>query len=168
MISTVSFSLHTEIPPSLQAFLPEEQRELVEDSIRLLEFHEKNSSVRYSDYSFIIFPLAKSYEGFLKLFFFQLGIVNKEAYFGRHFRIGRSFNPDLVYHLRDKTWLYDDVVRVCGEEAAREMWSIWLEGRNHLFHFFPKEKHKVSLVEAKILLRRFLSVMTFAVESMSA
>lgn len=153
----------SEVPQSVQQFLPPEIAELVDDSLRLWQFHHEHSSqLELNDYSFIIFPLAKAYEGYLKIFFFQTGILQKDVYHARNFRIGRSFNPDLVPRLRDELWLYDDVARMCGEDVARELWQIWLDARNHLFHFFPGDRYVLTLKDANNLLHRVLDAMALA------
>ncbi len=146
----------------MRAFLPSELAELVDDSLQLHQVVQSIEATQFNDYSFVVFPLAKVYEGFLKLLFFQLGLVKKEVYYARHFRIGRSFNPDLVPRLRDESWLYDDVARLCGEGLARELWEVWLAGRNHLFHFFPGDRYLLNRNESGQLINRLLAAMESA------
>lgn len=147
------------VPTAVRAFLPPDLAELAEDSLHLQDFLTASGKPEFNDYSFVVFPLAKVYEGFLKIFFFQLGVVKKDVYHDRHFRIGRSFNPDLYPRLRDESWLFDDVVRLCGEPLAREMWQVWLDARNHLFHFFPGDRYVLSLSESQVLIDRLLTAM---------
>jgi len=40
----------------------------------------------FHDYSFIVFPIAKAYEGFLKKMFFDLGFITEEDYRGKRFK----------------------------------------------------------------------------------
>jgi hypothetical protein len=150
------------VPPTVRAFLPPELAELVEDSLLLHRNAAVSENGVFNDYAFVVFPLAKAYEGFLKIFFFQLGVVKKDVYHARHFRIGRSFNPDLHPNLRDASWLYDDAVRLCGEDVARELWQIWLDARNHLFHFFPADRYVLTNQEAGVLIGRLLAAMQAA------
>lgn len=96
------------------------------------------------DYSFVVFPAAKAYEGFLKRYLYESGLIERKVYLSRRFRIGRALNPDIARAHRDKHWHYDDLTRLCGETTARQMWQAWLECRNHLFHFFPDEAHHAS------------------------
>ncbi len=117
----------------------------------------------YSDYSFVVFPMAKAYEGFLKRFFLELQLISRETYESRRFRIGRAFNPDLGQNLRDEWWIFDDVAQVCGLELAREMWQAWLECRNRVFHYFPTEHRPLSLAAAEAKLRQLIMVMEGAV-----
>lgn len=118
---------------------------------QLLE-RERSSVLKFSDYSFVIFPFAKAYEGFLKQFLFQQGLITESVYMGNKFRIGRSLNPDIRESQRDEWWLYDDVVLYCGDKLARDLWDTWIESRNHVFHYFPKTLHTYSLdkIESKI------------------
>ncbi|OGV97300.1 hypothetical protein A2W24_06350 [Microgenomates group bacterium RBG_16_45_19] len=102
-----------------------------------------------SDYGFVIFSAAKAYEGFLKSFFYQLGLISRQQYGDEHWRIGRALNPDLPYRLRDETWLYDDVATTCGEKTARLWWETWRTSRNQVFHYFPDHDQWVTLGEAR-------------------
>ena len=54
----------------------------------------------FHDYSFVVFPTAKAYEGFLKKMFFDLGFITEEDYRGKRFRIGKALNPFLEKNLR--------------------------------------------------------------------
>lgn len=98
-----------------------------------------------SDYSFIVFPLAKAYEGFLKDFLFNLGLISERLYRSHRFRIGRALNPDVRYEQRDDEWVYDNVGQLCGPDFARDVWDAWLVCRNQLFHFFPTETSNLNL-----------------------
>lgn len=154
-----------QISPSVKEFLSSELNSGVEDSLSLLAMVKQNpDSLDVSDYSFVVFPMAKAYEGFLKLYFKKRGMLNEKHFRSRHFRIGRSFNPDLPTKYKDEVWLYDDVSRLCGESIARQMWEIWIDGRNHLFHFFPNGKYQLSLAEADLLVNRFLQIMEQALQ----
>ncbi len=132
------------------------QRELVDTSIQLLEiFEAPQSPLSLSDYGCVVFPMAKAFEGFLKKFFLDLGLITPELYNSKKFRIGRAFNPDVHQGQRDLFWIYDDVARACDQAVARELWDAWLVGRNQVFHYFPDEKGRLSLADAK---RRVLAM----------
>lgn len=100
------------------------------------------------DYAFVVFSLAKAYEGFLRDFFFHHHLISAEDYQGKHFRIGRSFNPDLPPRMRNDVWIYDDVERLRSPEIARQLWQAWIDGRNHLFHYYPHTKYVLSYEQA--------------------
>ena len=128
-------------------YLDVHQQELVNVSFSLLE--KKDALLDIKDFSFMVFPMSKAYEGFLKKVFYDLYLINKETYLGRRFRIGRAFNPDIRSHQRDEDWLYDDVELQFGREVARQLWETWLVCRNRVFHYFANEQQALSFDEAK-------------------
>lgn len=143
-------------------FLTPWQRQLVETTAKLIDQHRDNSNM--VDYSFIVFPMSKAYEGFLKKFLYDLNLIDKKTYEGRRFRIGRALNPDVVKHQRDQYWLYDDVERICSEQTARDLWLAWLHCRNRVFHFFPKDKGLLNLDQALGKVKKIADAMSAAVK----
>lgn len=129
------------------AQLPTWQQELISISLELYEREERLHS-SFTDYSFILFPLGKAYEGFLKQYLFDLGLISAVTYGDKRFRIGRAINPDVSPAKRDEWWLYDDIRRLCGNEIAAALWRTWLECRNQVFHYFPHQEKRMSLTEA--------------------
>jgi hypothetical protein len=104
---------------------------------------------KFHDYSFIVFPAAKAYEGFLKKIFLDMGFISEGDYYGKHFRIGKALNPDLEYRYRDEGWVYGKLKHFCqGEALPARLWKTWKESRNLLFHWFPDEKNVVTHNEA--------------------
>lgn len=102
----------------------------------------------FHDYSFIVFPAAKAYEGYLKKVFLDSGFITEEDYFGKHFRIGKSLNPSLPKKIR-KEGVYDKIVVHCGGKALADyLWETWRLSRNLTFHWFPDEKNALTLDEA--------------------
>jgi hypothetical protein len=103
----------------------------------------------FRDYSFVVFPAAKAYEGSLKKVFLDLGFITEDDYFGKRFRIGKALNPNLEKMYRSES-VYDKLVKYCGGKVlADELWNTWIESRNLVFHWFPREKNAVSLPEAE-------------------
>ncbi len=102
----------------------------------------------FHDYSFVVFPAAKAYEGFLKKLFLELNFITEEDYYGKHFRIGKALNPSLPKELR-REGVYDKIVSYCqGEGLAERLWETWRLSRNLTFHWFPNEKNAITLAEA--------------------
>lgn len=102
----------------------------------------------FDDYSFVVFPAAKAYEGFLKKLFLDLKFITPEDYYGKHFRIGKALNPSLEKELR-REGVYDKIVQYCqGRELADNLWNTWKLSRNLTFHWFPNEKNAITLAEA--------------------
>ena len=130
-------------------YLPHDLQESLELSLYLADTSSKWSK-QFHDYSFIVFPAAKSYEGFLKKLFLDLGFLNENEYLGKTFRIGKALNPDLEKRFRkDDDWIYKKLVHYCGgPELPNKLWQTWKESRNLLFHWFPNEKNVVTHNEA--------------------
>ncbi len=119
----------------------------------------------FHDYSFIVFPAAKGYEGFLKKLFLDLGFISENDYYGKHFRIGKALNPSLEKELREKEGVYDRIKELCnGEDLANKLWMCWKECRNLLFHWFPNEKNAVTLTEAKDRVNLIIETIDMAFE----
>jgi hypothetical protein len=144
-------------------FLDPEGKDLVAQSVTLLLREERLRS-SLSDYTFVVFPMAKAYEGFIKKFLYQLGVLDQVWYLSTTFRIGRALNPDLPAHQRDAHWLYDDVANMCTHAVAKQLWDTWLSCRNHLFHYIPEGSFETTtLPEAKLKLLKLSETMTAAI-----
>lgn len=128
-------------------YLEEDLRELLEQSFQLID-DVPNWKYQFHDYSFIVFPAAKAYEGFLKKMFLDLNFITQEDYYGRHFRIGKALNPQLEKKFRSES-VYDKVVDYCGKNLGDQLWDTWKTCRNLVFHWFPDEKRAIQFSEAK-------------------
>jgi len=136
-------------------YAEEPVRDLIQESYYLLEKAEPG----LHDYSYIVFPIAKAFEGFLKKIFLDLKFISKRQYLGDRFRIGRSLNPNLPVRYR-WDWVFGKLTAVCGsEELPRKMWQAWKNARNETFHYFPQHSRFVSLNEARMLVEEVLGVM---------
>jgi len=133
-------------------------RELLSQSFFLLDDISK-SGRKFNDYSFIVFPAAKAYEGFLKFVFWQKGFITKEDYYGTRFRIGKALNPQLEEKYRAES-VYDRIVVSCGgKELADKLWDTWRLCRNLVFHWFPEETKFLDLSEARERLAMIVGAM---------
>ena len=127
-------------------YLGHDLQELLMQSNFLLE---KAKDISAHDYSFVVFPAAKAYEGFLKKLFYELNLITDEDYFGKHFRIGKSLNPNLPKGIRSKE-VYGELVKFTGNSSlADSLWETWRACRNLTFHWFPDEKNAITLPEAE-------------------
>jgi hypothetical protein len=144
-------------------YLTDWQVQLVEVTDQLVEQYSFNQE-ELVDYSFLIFPMAKAYEGFLKKFFLDLRLIDRETYEGRRFRIGRALNPDVSINQRDRHWLYSSIEEVCSPETAAQLWKGWLQCRNKVFHFFPKDKGLLTYEQAVKKIEQLNLAMSTAVE----
>ena len=149
---------------ALWQYLSTHQQELIEDGERLFE-EALTQTQPLHDYSYLIFPYAKAYEGFLKKLFFDLGFIDEQTYRGERFRIGRALNPSLEKALRYES-IYDKLVGYCGgRDLADELWHVWKKGRNLLFHYFPHNVNKLTFAKAQDIRDEMLSAMSQALSS---
>ena len=124
----------------------------------------------FHDYSFVVFPAAKAYEGFLKKVFLDMKFITNEDYHGKRFRIGKALNPFLEKEYRNSESVYDKLVKYCrglpagrqGKELADKLWEAWTQGRNTVFHWFPDEKRAISFQEAEEKIKLIISAMDMA------
>lgn len=129
-------------------FLSPDLKELLSQSFFLLE-DVSNSRTKFNDYSFVVFPAAKAYEGFLKSVFLERGFISKEDYYGSRFRIGKALNPQLEEKYRNES-VYDRIATSCGgKELADLLWETWRLCRNLVFHWFPEKTEFLSLSDAR-------------------
>lgn len=126
------------------------QRGLVKQAYRLLEESGTRNQESGEDFSFVVFPMAKAFEGFLKKVFLEKGLIDQKTYNGDRFRIGKALNPNMPQKHRGRWWLWDDLVKMCdSDEVAKVLWKAWRECRNQIFHYFPGHTEAISLSEAK-------------------
>jgi hypothetical protein len=119
----------------------------------------------FHDYSFIVFPAAKAYEGFLKKVFLDMGFITDDDYRGKRFRIGKALNPFLEKKYREGESVYDKIVNHCGgKELADTLWEAWTNGRNIVFHWFPDEKRAVPFKDAEEKIKQIVIAMDKAFE----
>lgn len=121
------------------------QKNLLADVRTIMSHLQKNS---INDYSFLVAPAAKAYEGYLKDFFLKIGIIDRRQRVSTHFRVGKTLNPSLRFKrfsVFQKLTDIDDN----GEELAEILWDGWKFGRNEILHYFPKNLKKLTLDQAK-------------------
>ena len=143
-------------------FLQDDLKELLRESLTL---EEKVSSwnEKFHDYSFVVFPAAKAYEGYLKIIFLKMGFINENDYYGKHFRIGKALNPSLNTKFNQEESVYKKLLNFCkGNEIPDSLWNAWKVSRNLLFHWFPNEKNAISFSEAKERIEVILKAMDSA------
>lgn len=144
-------------------YVTPELRSLLETGIELYVRHSQAAN-GLPDYSFIVFPVSKAYEGFLKQYLYDIDLIDKDTFNSRRFRIGRALNPDVSKNQRDEHWLYDDLAQACGPDVAKQLWETWLYCRNRVFHHFPKEAQPISLDKVERYLHMLFDSMENALE----
>ncbi len=144
-------------------YLSEDLVGLIEDGERLLiECHSLSGKV--SDYSYLVFPFAKAYEGFLKHYFLDLGLIDEADFYGDDIRIGRILNPFFI----DKDFsVYAKLKKMQnGEDLVHQLWKIWIKGRNQVFHDFPHNFRRLSKEESAEIIDEFIKAMEAAAGSL--
>lgn len=137
--------------------LPQDQQELLHQSLDLLEDMRLHPR-QFFDYSFVVMPAAKAYEGFIKDSLFHLGLISERLYKGTRFRVGKSLNPELdklPQYKQDA--LYQELIAVFQDETVpRRLWQTWKQCRNRTFHYFAKERKTMTLDIAQDRVKQIL------------
>src|SRR5437868_4513369 len=142
----------------LWQYLSTPQRVLAGDGASLLSDSIHHKDEEPTDYSYLVFPYAKLYEGFLKEFFVDLGIIDERDYISDHYRIGKALSPNLVRRLGNRS-AYGQVEERFGKDLATRLWHTWKNGRNMVFHYFPHNYRALSLEQAKTLITLIVETM---------
>lgn len=143
-------------------YLNSTQQKLIKQSFQFLQWAKK-TKLKIFDYSFIVMPAAKAYEGFLKKLFYDLGLITFEDMHFDYFRVGKALNPEIKkYKNWQKEFLFEKISQKCGQKTAFFLWQTWKESRNKLFHYFFLEKQFFSLRTAEERLKKIISAMETA------
>lgn len=146
----------------LWQYLSPEQRKLAEDGQLLIDDRKLHPNEQLSDYSYLVFPFAKLYEGFLKQLFRDIRVIDERDYKSDHFRIGKVLSPNLAGRLgRRSAWA--QIEQRFGSELANRLWNTWKEGRNLVFHYFPHNYRALEFSQAAALTESILRTMDAAV-----
>lgn len=144
-------------------YLSPSKRVLAGDGAFLLADSQNHRDEEPTDYSYIVFPFAKLYEGFLKQLFRDLGIISDRDYRGEFYRIGKALSPGFAYRLKGKSAYYA-IEKRFGKALVTRLWHTWKNGRNLIFHYFPDNYHALTLDHAKELVALIVSTMEEAIE----
>ncbi len=153
----------TQLSPDLilkaQKYLSKEEDFLLNDMYKVyLCIHDSTEVI---DFSFLTAPAAKAYEGFLKDFFLQVGLIDENQYKGDRFRVGKTLNPSLRYK-RFSIYKRLSEIDDTGEQIAEVLWSAWKQGRNETLHYFPHNLKKLTCEEAVDRIHLILQAITMA------
>ena len=127
-----------------KVYLSPSQDALINDVVTVLNLIKNN---HINDYSFLVAPVSKAYEGYLKDFFLKTNIIDNYSYQSDRFRVGKTLNPSLRYK---RFSIYQKLANMGpkGEELAEKLWTAWKYGRNEIFHYFPNKLKYLSRQEA--------------------
>lgn len=153
MISTESTLWH---------YLTLEEQGLVRDGYLLIEDRRQHPNEKLSDHSYLVFPFAKLYEGFLKQLFLDLHVISQGDYASDHFRIGKTLSPNMAERLGHRS-AYIQIEHRYGEALAQLLWQTWKQARNLVFHYFPHNYRALNFDQAQELIEDITNTMEQAV-----
>ncbi len=146
----------------LWQYLSQSQKDLILEGQFLMDKIIKEGKYNFKDYSFLVFPFAKAYEGFLKKIFLDIDFISRLDYISDHFRLGKVLSPNLVEKLGDRS-VYKKIVDFTGSELAEKIWNTWKTGRNQVFHYFPHNLKSLTFTEAEKIINQIIETMEEAV-----
>ncbi len=139
-------------------YLSQPQKDLILEGEYLMNEVIKSQTYQFKDYSFLIFPYAKAYEGFLKQLFKDIKFISHLDYISDHLRLGKLMSPNLMGRLGDRS-LYKKINDAVPPDLAERIWQTWKLGRNQIFHYFPHNLKAVSLEEAEKIINEIVQTM---------
>ncbi len=139
-------------------YLSQNQKDLIREGQYLMEDIVKDNAYQFKDYSFLVFPFAKAYEGFLKQLFKDVKFISHLDYISDHLRLGKLMSPNLIGKLGDRS-LYYKIETKAGNELAERVWDVWKRGRNQIFHYFPHNLKAISFDEATAIIDEIIKTM---------
>ncbi len=139
-------------------YFSQAQKDLIEEGLYLKDDIVRDHAFQFKDYSFLIFPFAKAYEGFLKQLFKDVKFISHLDYISDHLRLGKLLSPHLVAKLGQRS-LYLQIINCSGEPLAARIWKAWKLGRNEVFHYFPHNLRAVTFPDAEKTITELLCTM---------
>jgi hypothetical protein len=146
----------------LWQYLSPDMQALVRDGEFLIEDSIRHRDAPPTDFSYLVFPFAKLYEGFLKKLFLDIKIITEREYHSDHFRIGKVLSPNMARRLGERS-AYKQISDRYGAELAARLWYTWKEGRNLVFHYFPHNYRSLTRAQALELVNQLVGSMREAV-----
>jgi len=147
-------------------YLSSQQKNLILEGQYLMDDIIKHNSYQFKDYSFLVFPFAKAYEGFLKQLFKDIKFISHLDYISDHLRLGKLMSPNLIGRLGERS-LYKKIQDKDSEDLAKRIWETWKIGRNQIFHYFPHNLKAISFTEAESIIGQILKTMEETYEKLN-
>lgn len=139
-------------------YLSQSQKDLINEGVYLMNDIIRNNAYNFKDYSFLVFPFAKAYEGFLKQLFKDVKFISHLDYISDHLRLGKLMSPNLEEKLGERS-LYKKIKEKAGVDLADKIWHCWKIGRNQVFHYYPHNIKALSFSEAETIISEILTTM---------
>ena len=146
-------------------YLSQNQKDLIREGQYLMEDIIEENAYHFKDYSFLVFPFAKAYEGFLKQLFKDAKMISHLDYISDHLRLGKLMSPNLIGKLGERS-LYLKIEKKSGKDLAEKIWNVWKIGRNQVFHYFPHNVKAINFEEAGEIISEMLEVMQLSYEKL--
>ncbi len=139
-------------------YLSPNQQNLILEGQYLMNEIIKTNAYQFKDYSFLVFPFAKAFEGFLKKLFMDVKFISHLDYISDHLRLGKLMSPMLIEKLGERS-LYKKIKDKASPELAEKIWDTWRIGRNQIFHYFPHNLKAISFEEAEKVINQIVVTM---------
>lgn len=147
-------------------YLSQTQKDLILEGDYLMNDIIRHGKYSFKDYSFLVFPYAKAYEGFLKELFKDIGFISHLDYISDHLRLGKLMSPNLIGRLGQRS-LYRKIRDTTSQDLADRIWSTWKTGRNQIFHYFPHNLKAITFEEAEQTVNNIIQTMEIAYERLN-
>jgi hypothetical protein len=138
-------------------YLSQQQKDLILEGQYLMNEVIRHQAYKFKDYSFLVFPYAKAYEGFLKQLFLDVKFISHLDYISDHFRLGKMLSPFMIERLGDRSLYKQIKEKASGLEE--KIWQTWKIGRNEIFHYFPHNVKSITFEEAEDIIRQIIENM---------
>lgn len=140
-------------------YLSQNQKDLIQEGQYMMrDVLGDHALYKFKDYSFIVFPFAKAYEGFLKQLFKDINFISHLDYISDHLRLGKLLSPNLIGRLGERS-LYKKIAESSSKEFAEKIWQTWKIGRNQVFHYYPHNLKALSFDEAETIVNQIIQTM---------
>jgi hypothetical protein len=155
--------MDTKLSKEVTSYLSAPQKDLISQGLHLLDHVKTQDGSKFTDFSFVVFPFAKAYEGFLKQVFLDAGYITQKDYVSKFFRVGKVLSPNLVKRLGKKS-VYKQICDSVGCGVGEQAWLGWRRARNEVFHYFPHNVHSLTLQEAEEAIFLLIDTMNLIVD----
>ncbi|MCX7997185.1 MAG: hypothetical protein N2691_05555 [Patescibacteria group bacterium] len=134
------------------------QQDLIIEGNYLKDQIINDAEYSFKDYSFLVFPFSKAYEGYLKQIFLDVGFISHLDYVSDHFRVGKMLSPNLREKNGERS-IYTQIERSISAEFADEVWSTWKLHRNEILHYYPHNLKAITFQTADYVAKKILQTM---------
>jgi len=147
-------------------YLSPHQRDLIREGSYIYQEIFSDGKYNFQDYSFLVFPFAKAFEGFIKQFLLDISFISYQQYNSDHIRIGRLLCPELASPMHGES-IYSKLVNLFSKDFADMIWTTWKFCRNQVFHYYPHNSKSLDLNGAKERIHMILTTMSSCYNSLN-